>query len=71
MADSNKSRTDDEIEEPDNSTVDDWFGQKVAEDEETADEAVSEAHGDLDEAERIYNDRADGKEKYDEGHPRP
>lgn len=60
-----------EIREPENSTVDDWFGQKVAEDEETADEAMEQAGGDPEEAERIFDERADGEEKYQEGHPRP
>jgi hypothetical protein len=60
-----------EIREPDNSTVDDWFGQQAAHDAEVADEAVAETGGDLDEAERLYEQRADGKEKYDKGHPRP
>jgi hypothetical protein len=70
MAETNKTNSDDEITEPENSTVDDWFGQKVAEDEATADDAVSEAGGDLQEAERIYEDRADGEEQYRAGHPR-
>ena len=60
-----------EIKEPDNSTVDDWFGQQAADDAEVADEAVAEADGDLEEAERLYEQRAEGEEKYDEGHPRP
>jgi hypothetical protein len=71
MADSNKPRTDQTVEEPENSTVDDWFGQNVAEDQETADQAVAEAGGNTEEAERLYRERADGKEKYDEGHKRP
>jgi hypothetical protein len=60
-----------EIREPDNSTVDDWFGQQAARDADVADEAVSEAKGDLDEAEELYEERAEGEEKYAAGHRRP
>ena len=35
-----------EIREPDNSTVDDWFGQNVARDQDLADELVDEEDGD-------------------------
>ncbi len=71
MADTDSTKSHGEIREPENSTVDDWFGQKVAEDEATADDAVAESGGDLDEAARIYEARADGKEQYEKGHPRP
>jgi hypothetical protein len=60
-----------EIQEPENSTVDDWFGQQAARDADVADEAMAEADGDVEEAEEIYDDRAEGEEKYDKGHPRP
>jgi hypothetical protein len=60
-----------EIREPDNSTVDDWFGQQAARDAEVADEATTEAGGDLEEAERLFDERAEGEEKYEKGHPRP
>jgi hypothetical protein len=60
-----------EIEEPPNSTVDDWFGQNVARDQEVADRAVDEAGGDVDEAEERFEQEAEGKERYDEGHDRP
>ncbi len=59
-----------EVHEPDNSTVDDWFGQNVARDQEVADQATDEAT-DPDEAERRFDARADGEERYDAGHPRP
>jgi hypothetical protein len=62
---------DGEIREPENSTVDDWFGQQAARDAEVADQAVDEADGDMSKAEELYEERADGQEKYDEGHPRP
>jgi hypothetical protein len=70
MPETHDTNSDGEIREPENSTVNDWFGQKVAEDEETADDAVTDAEGDLHQAERIYEERAKGKEHYDAGHPR-
>lgn len=62
---------DPEIREPDNSTVDDWFGQNVARDQELADELVEEEGGDAAAAEDRFDEEAEGKEKYDAGHPRP
>lgn len=59
----------DEIKEPDNSTVDDWFGQNVARDQDLADELVAEEGGDTEAAEKRFEDEAQGKEKYDAGHP--
>jgi hypothetical protein len=60
-----------EIVEPDNSTVDDWFGQNVARDQEVADKVVAEAGGDMEEAEARFEDEAQGEERYRKGHPRP
>jgi len=60
---------DEEVQEPDNSTVDDWFGQNVARDQDVADEAMKEAGGDTEKAEKLYEERAQGEETYDEGHP--
>jgi len=60
-----------ETHEPPNSTVDDWFGQNVARDEEVADEAMAEAGGDPEEAERLFEDKAEGEATYKEGHQRP
>jgi hypothetical protein len=62
----------DQTPEPgEDSTVDDWFGQNVARDQELADELVAEEGGDLDAAERRFEDEAQGERTYDEGHPRP
>jgi hypothetical protein len=61
----------DEVVEPDNSTVDDWFGQNVARDQDVADKAVAEAGGDMEEAEKRFEEEAEGEERYREGHPRP
>ena len=60
-----------EIQEPENSTVDDWFGQNVARDQDLADELVEEEGGDVDAAEERFEDEAEGQEKFEEGHPRP
>jgi hypothetical protein len=62
---------DEQIREPDNSTVDDWFGQNVARDQELADELVDEEGGDESAAEERFEQEAEGQEKYEAGHPRP
>lgn len=61
---------DGEITEPENSTVDDWFGQNVARDQEVADRALAENDTAAD-AEAQFDEQAEGKERYDEGHPPP
>ncbi len=62
----------DPVEEPkEDSTVDDWFGQNVARDQELADELVAEEGGDLEAAEDRFDEEAEGEETYDAGHPRP
>jgi hypothetical protein len=59
-------------EEPtEDSTVDDWFGQNVARDQELADDLVEEEGGDLSAAEDRFEDEAEGQETYEAGHPRP
>jgi hypothetical protein len=47
-----------EIVEPPNSTIDDWLGQQVSEDEEEVDELLEETGGDVDEAERRFPERS-------------
>ncbi|MCU1371660.1 MAG: hypothetical protein JWO77_2854 [Ilumatobacteraceae bacterium] len=59
-----------EVREPDNSTVDDWFGQNVARDQEVADEVIANADSE-EEAEAQFERQAEGEEKYREGHPPP
>jgi hypothetical protein len=66
-----KDNPDGSIEEPANSTVDDWFGQNVARDAELADELVDEEGGDQDAAEERFDREASGAETYQRGHPRP
>lgn len=46
-------------QEPENSTVDDWHGQKLARAEERADRLVDEADGDVGEAEARFEDTGD------------
>lgn len=46
----------DPLQEPDNSTVDDWHGQVVDAQAERADELVEEADGDMEEAERRFQE---------------
>lgn len=67
------ARTDAEevtVEEPPNSTVDDWFGQNVARDQEVADRATAE-ESDEAAAEERFDQEADGEARYRAGHPRP
>lgn len=59
-----------EINEPDNSTVDDWAGQNIARDQEVADRAIAE-NDSIEDAEAQFEREAEGKEKYEAGHDRP
>lgn len=59
-----------EVKEPDNSTVDDWFGQNVARDQEVADEVSATSDSEA-EAEKKFEQQADGQQRYREGHPPP
>jgi hypothetical protein len=51
--------TDDAIVEPDNSTVDDWIGQRVERDAARAEEADAAAGGDPEEAERLFEQQTE------------
>jgi hypothetical protein len=66
-----KSHADGTIEEPENSTVDDWFGQNAGRDAELADQLVAEEGGDEAAAEQRFEEEAQGEERYKAGHPRP
>lgn len=46
------------IEEPPNSTVDDWLGQQVGKDDEMVDELLEETGGDVEEAQRRFTERS-------------
>ena len=52
-------------------TVDDWFGQNVARDQDLADQLTEQAGGDESAAEERFDEMAEGQEKYEDGHPRP
>lgn len=73
MSDPQQARDnpDGSVEEPENSTVDDWFGQNAARDAELADELVEEEGGDEEAAEERFEREAEGEETYRAGHPRP
>ncbi|HEX5945700.1 MAG TPA: hypothetical protein VFY82_05455 [Acidimicrobiales bacterium] len=47
-----------EIVEPPNSTVDDWIGQQASKDDEEVDRLLEETDGDVDEAERRFEERS-------------
>ena len=60
------------IEEPANSTVDDWHGQKVADDAELVDELLEETDGDIERAEELFEERsADNDPARDINRPEP
>lgn len=46
------------IEEPPNSTVDDWLGQQAGKDDDMVDELLEETGGDVEEAERRFAERS-------------
>jgi hypothetical protein len=56
---SDERREHGEIEEPPNSTVDDWLGQQVNEDQEQVDRLLEETGGDVEEAEERYESHED------------
>ncbi len=59
-----------EATEPESAKVEDWFGQNVARDQEVADQAAAESDTDA-EAEATFDERAEGEQRYEEGHDRP
>lgn len=65
MAGSNAEQGNDEIREPDNSTVDDWLGQRVDRDEELADRLLEESGGDEEEAEQRFDRESEADEWHD------
>ena len=60
------------IVEPENSTVNDWHGQKVSDDEELIDEVLEETGGDEAAAEKAFNEHsADKDPERDISKPKP
>ena len=49
---------DNTINEPSNSTVNDWMGQEVNRDQELADKVMQEAGGDEAKAEKLFDERS-------------
>ena len=60
----------DEITEPENSTVDDWMGQEVNEDMALADKLVDQNDGDLAKAEQQFDQQSAGAEPDAQNVPR-
>jgi len=61
-----------EIVEPPNSTVNDWHGQKVSDDEAMIDEVLEETGGDVDAAEQAFDERSANKDpERDIARPKP
>lgn len=60
------------ITEPENSTVNDWHGQKVSDDEEMIDEVLEETGGDLEAAEAAFEEHSANKDpERDISKPKP
>jgi hypothetical protein len=57
--------TDKQPEPGQDSRVDDWLGQSVERDAELAEELVEEADGDVEDAERRFDERATGEDEQD------
>jgi hypothetical protein len=56
------------ISEPENSTVDDWLGQRVSRDEQLADRLVEQSGGDEQEAARRFAESSKEGDEYREQH---
>ena len=67
MTNSEQPGGNDPMQEPENSTVDDWMGQRVDRDTERAERLLEETGGDEQEAERRFNEESEAKE-WDEAH---
>lgn len=60
------------VVEPENSTVNDWHGQKVSDDMEMVDEVLEETDGDEKAAEKAFEERsADNDPERDIDKPKP
>ena len=65
MTDSDQPGGNDPLQEPDNSTVDDWMGQRVDRDTELAEQLLEETGGDEAEAERRFNEESEAEDWHD------
>jgi hypothetical protein len=72
MATESTRNEDGEIVEPPNSTVNDWHGQKVSDDEQLIDEVLEQTGGDMEAAEQAFDERsADKDPERDISRPKP
>jgi hypothetical protein len=62
MTNSEQPGGNDPLQEPENSTVDDWMGQRVDRDTERAEKLLEETGGDEDEAARRFDDESEAKD---------
>lgn len=62
---------DDALKEDESGAVDDWMGQEIERDTEVAERAVDEAGGDMDEAEKKFDEQAEGEQRHKANFPHP
>lgn len=60
--------SDETIREPENSTVDNWLGQRVQRDEERVDRLLEDSGGDVEEAEQRFNEESPEAEEFHAEH---
>lgn len=65
------SERNDPYTEPENSTVEDWMGQEVNEDQELVDDLVEQTGGNLQEAEQLFEDQSAKNRQVDNEVERP
>jgi hypothetical protein len=66
MTNSEQRGGNDPLQEPENSTVDDWMGQRVDRDTERAERLLEETGGDEAEAERRFDEESEAEEWHEE-----
>jgi hypothetical protein len=66
MTNSEQQGGNDPLQEPENSTVDDWMGQRVDRDTERAERLLEETGGDEAEAERRFDQESEAEEWHEE-----
>ena len=66
MTNSDQPGGNDPLQEPENSTVDDWMGQRVDRDTERAERLLEEAGGDEAEAERRFNAESEAQDWHEQ-----
>jgi hypothetical protein len=66
MTNSDQPGGNDPLQEPENSTVDDWMGQRVDRDTERAERLLEETGGDEAEAERRFNQESEAQDWHEQ-----